>query len=246
MSKLRIIEISACSNKVAASKLQITADKSARIALMLKMIVEKGHYDIIAVSEMPFTTLQQLKENRIMTGYSTFYHHSFEEEREKWRFTCLKVLFVKNGIDFIPEDRSDFETIYRCVAGKLNFDGQDIFYKTNHVPCVDNGDNEAQLRRKESFLEDELCFQNKELNTLAISAGDFNASKGGDEDYSEYLDLFKFKDLVTVPTYGNKQLDHCFISPAFEESPITVSVNVLNDLYKIFTDHKPIEIVLSA
>ncbi len=54
-------------------------------------------------------------------------------------------------------------------------------------------------------------------------------------------------DAVLVPTYDNKYLDHCFLSPELVASDkIKVTTEVIDDYYMTHSDHKIIRVTLSA
>ncbi len=98
------------------------------------------------------------------------------------------------------------------------------------------------------MLQDELDYQKTKNECLAISLGDFNCGAIGDfhDGQKEFKEL-EWTDTVLVPTYGNKYLDHCFLSPELVASDkIKVTTEVIDDYYMTHSDHKIIRVTLSA
>lgn len=175
------------------------------------------------------------------------------EIKEKWRYSCLSVLFVKEGIRFEQHSKSSvaFPTKFRFVSGAFILPhGHLVVYKSSHIPCVDDSRPHIskQIDRKKRMLEAEIAFQQEYKRFLAISAGDFNGSAHGTQEgeyYCENLyDRFTFRDLIDdAPTFKEKSLDHVFASDEFSNEVI-VSAKVIEDFYGYLTDHKIITITI--
>lgn len=246
---LKILEVSACGNRQAAKKLRFVGDMDNRILFMFQKIMQKGHYDIFSVRDIPWHSLCKLQRQLGMYGYRMYIHKSWNNVKEKWRYTCLSALFCLDTVEFNQMYTSDkFETVLRYVYGRISFDGEDIYYKTSHFPCVDDSKSHLsqQIERKVTMLKDENEFQRLMNDSYAISSGDFNGAQGEDYYGQEQFDIFEFVDTVLGDTYENKTLDHCFISKALRDSRIKVSAEVIDDYYMLLSDHKIILITLEA
>jgi hypothetical protein len=250
MNEMTFLEVSDCGNKQAEKKLGFIGSTDARTEELFKKMMSQRQWDIISVRDIPWHTLKNLEMDLDAKGYRMYIHKSWKNVKQKWRYTCLSALFVKENVAFEQIYTDDqFDTTLRYVAGKIHFAGKEILYKTNHIPCVDvNRPNLShQTQRKIAMLEDEVQFQLKNQSSLAISAGDFNGDLVNGEWYGqEQYERFVFRDTVTENTYEDKRLDHVFISNAFENSDITVKTEVLADYYMQYTDHKIIAITLKA
>lgn len=78
-----------------------------------------------------------------------------------------------------------------------------------------------------------------------ISAGDFNGGVDIKCYCQRFFAEFPFKDLLSAPTYENKQqLDHVYVSDAFQSSRLSVEGEILDSLYMQYTDHSPVAITI--
>ena len=78
-----------------------------------------------------------------------------------------------------------------------------------------------------------------------ISAGDFNGGVDIKCYCQRFFAEFPFKDLLSAPTYENKQqLEHVYVSDAFQSSRLSVEGEVLDSLYMQYTDHSPVAITI--
>lgn len=247
MNRIKILEISACCNKQAEKKLSFKANSVDRMYAFMKDIIQKDSYDILSIREICWNAIEKL--NSILEGYKFYIHKDFEnvEDRYKSTYSCLSVAFVKDTIEFNQLYTSDnFHTTLRYVFGEIKFSNQLIYFKTTHIPCANYGISD-HVSRKKSMLLDELEFQKKYDNTLAISSGDFNGCNDSRYYCSDIYGEFVFKDLIQEPTYENKCLDHVFVSKTIDESPnIKVETKVLDDFYMKYTDHKLISITITS
>lgn len=247
--KMTILEVSACGNRQAEKKLRFHGDMDARIIFMMQKLLQKEKWNLISIRDIPWHSLQKLERELGRLGYKMYMHESWQDVKEKWRYTCLSALFVSEGIEFSQKHTSDkFESILRYVYGKFYFEGEEIVYKTSHIPCVDDSRSNLihQIERKTSMLEDELIFQEENKNNLAISAGDFNGDPFSRCGYAQELyEQFPFIDTVSGDTYEDKTLDHVYISERLRDSDIKVTTEIIDDYYMQLTDHKIIAITLS-
>ncbi len=249
--KLSILEVSACSNKQASKKLKFVGNTDERIVFMFHKILQKDAYDIISVRDISWSGLERVKHKLGACGYKLYIHKDWDNIKDKWRYSCLSAVFCREDVKFEQLYTSEcFDTVFRYVYGKIELGDNEIFFKTSHIPCVDDSKFHVknQIKRKESMLLDEIEFQKSKENCLAISAGDFNgAPSTGDFYCQDLFDNFSFVDTALANTYEDKMLDHCYISKALRDSDIVkVKTEVLNDYYMLFTDHKLITITLEA
>ena len=250
--KLTCLEISATSNKKSAEKLNFEGDENAQImrpSMCLQTMTCKYNPDLVAVRDISKKALDELEKMMGIAGYKMYIHPDWLDitSGNKGRYSCLQCLFVKKNNSLVFKQISgdeDYETTLRSVTGTIKFMGYKIYYRTEHIPMVDEelgkGWLEEQKDRKKKQLQAAISFQEKHDNDLAINAGDFNGN--GKKGVSCYCKaLYKnmcFTDLVSENTFGNTQIDSVFISKGLKESKINVSVNVLNDFYLQYTDHK--------
>ena len=249
---LKIVSSNVCGNKLAAAKLNYPGN--ARIVDLVNRLIKEEKPDILAIQEIPYASLGFIKSILEQFGYVMHIHKEFNAVKNKWQFTCLTVLFVKENISFEPEFRNGLKTLYRCVAGVLTISEQKIFLKVNHVPPIsDEGGRgsesgkymEDMLKRKTDFLSDELAFQ-QSMNTngqLAISLGDYNCARTGEYSAQELFTQLPFVDLIgDEPTWNNAALDHIFVSQALEKSGIPIKHKLIS--YPNLTDHKILDLSL--
>ncbi len=255
--RLNLVEISACGYKNANKKLNFTGgDRNARIQLLIQELLRKDKWDLISVRNFPYNALLKIQEDMENRGFKLYIHEKFHNEPGKWRYSCLQVLFVREGLEFKQEYRIDkgeveeFETIYRYICGVIKFAGNDIHFKTSHFPCASSW-SATQVKRKIDMLEDEIRYQQLRMNELAISAGNYNTDLDGDFVGKDQFAKLKWLDIVSQPTYTDeknkemKKLDHCFISKPLQDSgAIQVTIEVLDHHYSVLTDHKIISIKL--
>lgn len=252
MKSLKIIDANVCGNKHAAAGLNYSGN--ARIFDLVCMHLVKENPDIIALHEITYESLGVISSRLSQCGYEMYLHKDFKAERRKASFTCLTVLFVrKDAVTFKQEYCGGFECQYRYIAGFLEIEEQKIFFRTNHVPCVDDESGRgsgapgkqvnAQLRRKTDFLEQELKYQENLNERCAISMGDYNCALTGDFHAKDIFRKLPFTDLVDDPTWNGAVLDHIFISRALSESGIPIKHSLLS--YPNLTDHKVLEMIIN-
>lgn len=250
MSEINILEYSACGNKQSAQKLKYKGDHDQRSLAALQVMLRKKTYDLISVRDIPYRALKHLEPTLLAMEYNMFIDPTWRSVTEKWRYSCLSVLFVKNSIKFSQIAGSfGFDTVLRYVCGIFRFNGHDIIYRTSHIPCVDDTRSQLarQIERKENMLGAEIEFQESHISDCCISSGDYNGAADDEDCYCQ--DLFGdlvFKDLISEPTYEAKKLDHVYVSEGFKDAGISVEAKVLHKYYMQFTDHKMISITLKA
>lgn len=250
MSEINILEYSACGNKQSAQKLKYKGNHDQRSLAALQVMLRKTPYDLISVRDIPYRALKHLEPSLLAMGYNIFIDPTWRSVTEKWRYTCLSVLFVKNGIKFSQiAGAFGFDTVLRYVCGIFRFNGHNIIYRTSHIPCVDDTRSQLshQIERKENMLGAEIEFQNEHISDCCISSGDYNGASDDEDCYCrELFDEFVFDDLISAPTYEEKKLDHVYISDGFRDTGISVEAEIIDDYYMQFTDHKMISITLKA
>ena len=249
MNEINILEYSACGNKQSAQKLKYKGNHDQRSLAALQVMLRKTPYDLISVRDIPYRALKHLEPSLLAMDYNMFIDPTWRSVTEKWRYSCLSVLFVKNDIKFSQiAGYFGFDTVLRYVCGTFKFNGHDIIYRTSHVPCVDDTRSQLshQIERKENMLGAEIEFQNEHLSNCCISSGDYNGSADEDCYCQELFDEFSFTDLISAPTYEEKKLDHVYVSNGFKSAGISVEAEILDDYYMQFTDHKMIAITLKA
>ncbi len=246
---ISILEFSGCGDKNSALKLKYKGNSDMRIVFGIQKMLEKKNWDMIGIRDLPYRALIHLEPALLARDYRMYIDPTWRSVKQKYRYTCLSVLFVKNDINFSQiAGYFGFDTVLRYVCGIFKFNGHDIIYRTSHIPCVDEARSQLsrQIERKENMLSAEIEFQNEHSSDCAISAGDYN---GGIEEDCYCKDLFEefiFTDLISGPTYEEQQLDHVFISEGFKSNGISVEAEILDDYYMEFTDHKMISITLKA
>lgn len=247
---LKITSANVCGNNYAATNLNYHGN--ARIFDLVFRLAHDNHPDIIAIQEIPYKGLGLLESCLAQLGYKMIINKQFLAAPRKMLFTALSVMFIKATLKFEEQYRSGFETQFRCVVGVLTVEGQKIFIRNNHVPCVGSesnrgrgGANEKQIKRKREFLADELDYQRSldEDNELAISLGDYNTAANGNFHCKELFTQLTFTDLIgDEPTWGGSALDHLFVSKALVESGIPIKHRLITSN---LTDHKILELELT-
>lgn len=247
---LKITSANVCGNNYAATNLNYHGN--ARIFDLVFRLAHDNHPDIIAIQEIPYKWLGLLESSLAQLGYKMIINKNFFLAPRKGSFTALSVMFIKATLKFEEQYRSGFETQFRCVVGVLTVEGQKIFIRNNHVPCVGSesnrgrgGANEKQIKRKRDFLADELDYQRSldEDNELAISLGDYNTAANGNFHCKELFTQLTFTDLIgDEPTWGGSALDHLFVSKALVESGIPIKHRLITSN---LTDHKILELELT-
>lgn len=251
MEEISILEYSACGNKQSAQKLKFRGNHDLRVVFALKKMIEKTPWDLISVRDIPYHSLKQLEPVMQSMGYRMFIDPTWKSVSQKWRYTCLSVLFVKNKIRFSQiAGNFGFDTVLRYVCGFFKFNGHDIYFRTSHIPCVDDTRSQLsrQIERKENMLGADIEFQKEHQEDFAICSGDYNGSSDEEDCYCrELFDEFTFSDLISERTYEEQRLDHVYVSDGFtKENGISVDAKVLDDYYMRFSDHKMISITLKA
>ncbi len=242
MRELHITEINACSDKASARKLRFRGPSELRIAALLENLSDK---EIISIHDVSHHDLCAAQKK--LKGYHMVIDPSYENT-QKWRYTCLSVMFVKNGINIRRICFDGFPTTLRCVGISFALGGHEMIYRSSHIPCVDAARPIGeQVYRKQAMLSAELEFQNEHCDSLALCAGDYNCDTYGEYYCGEIFRKLPFSDLVREMTYGGRKLDHAFVSDALRESnDITVAVTVRDLGYMVYTDHKSIDITLKT
>lgn len=253
---MKIYEVSATSNKAAASKLLSHEPEEMRIQQLLLTLLQE-HPDVIAVRDISWHVLQHLQSIFEQKGYTLSMNPDWDQIEEKWRYTALSAMFISNNVTFEPLytdiHAPTFPTTLRYVCGRLFLSPDtSIIYKSTHIPCVDEerGKLDSQLFRKHAMLKFEVEWQAKLEDSFndsfAVSAGDFNGAPGaleGEYACQPLYDQMAFTDLINEPTFENKCLDHVFVSSALSECDgISVRARTLKDFFGTHTDHKIIEI----
>ncbi len=225
-------------------------DHDQRSIAALQVVLRKTAYDLVSVRGISYRALKHLEPTLLAMGYNMFIDPSWRFVVEKWRYTCLSVLYVKNTIKFSQIAGSfGFTTVLRYVCGKFNLRNHSIFYRTSHIPSVDDTRSQLsrQIERKKNMLGAEIEFQNEHVSDCSISAGDFNGSADDEDCYCQDLyGEFVFRDLISESTYEDKQSEHVYISDGFENAGIFVEAEVLDKYSMQLTDHKMIAITLKA
>lgn len=245
----KILEYSACGNKKSAQKLKFSGDHDLRIIYAIKQMVNKTNWDIISVRDISNHALKKLEPELLFLGYRMFIDPTWKTVKDKWRYTCLSMLFAKDSVGFAQiAGNEGFETVLRYICGKFTFNGNEIFYRTSHIPCVDDTRSQLakQIERKERMLEAEISFQKEHQQNYAICSGDYNGALDEDCYCKELFDEFLFVDTITEPTYESKKLDHVYVSDGLSNSTLSVESEILDDFYMQFSDHKMISITLKA
>ena len=252
MEEISILEYSACGNKQSAQKLKFKGNQDLRIIYSLKKMLEKKSWDLISVRDITYHSLKHLEPELMAMGYRMIIDPTWKtvKEKEKWRYTCLSVLFVKNTIKCSQiVERYSFETVLRYVCISFEYNGHNIYFRTSHIPCVDatRFRLSKQVERKEKMLRADIDFQNKHKHDCALCSGDYNGAVDEEDCYCrELYDEFIFDDLISEGTYEGHKLDHCYVSESFKEKGIAVDAEILDDYYMQFTDHKMLSITLKA
>ena len=249
--EIKILEISACCNKQAEQKLFFKGSSGDRMYLFINEILQKESYDVLSIREISWNALKKVKHLLMLHGYKFYIHEDWNSVKvsNRWRYTCLSAVFVKENIEFKQLYTSDnFDTTLRYVLGEIKFENYCIYWKTSHIPCVDDEVSRAeyQINRKKLMLLDEIQFQKNMVNNLVLSTGDFNGGAEGDYHCCDLYNQFVFEDLIKEATYEDKCLDHVFVSKnLIDNKDVKVEAKVLNEFYMKFTDHKLISISLS-
>ncbi len=250
MDEIKILEYSACGNRQSARKLKYRGDQDLRVVFAIKKMIEKTSWDLISIRDIPFHSLKHLEPALKVLGYGMYINPAWENVKEKWRYRCLSVLFVKGTVEFSQiVERTGFDTVLRYVCGVFEFDGHDILFRTSHIPCVDDTRSQLskQIDRKKKMLEADIDFQHKHRNDCAICSGDYNGSANEEDCYcKEMFDDFIFCDLIKENTYEDQQLDHVYISEGFKSEGIAVDAHILDEYYMQLTDHRMISITLRS
>lgn len=246
----KILEYSACSNKESAKKLRFSGNHDLRNIFAMQAMLKENSWDFISVRDISYRDLKKLEPEMESYGYGMVIDPTWESVRQKWRYTCLSVLFVKNSIKKLAQIAGNpgFETVLRYVCVRFNFNGQDIYFRTSHIPCVDDTrpQLDKQIRRKEDMLNAEIEYQKEHQPDLAINSGDYNGAFDEDCYCKDRFEEFCFTDMVSESTYENHKLDHVYISDGLSKSKILVNTRVLDDYYMQFSDHKMVAITLEA
>lgn len=249
LDTLTVCDVSAVGMVQSGGNLRYEGDRKNRIIELIKGI--KDDCDVLSVREMPYSILKEIQPYMEHEGFKTYVPKGLEEDPDRYKQQLLQILFVRNHVEFTQEFRPEkFTTTYRYICGRFSFAGEKIFLKTSHVPCwnAKSYTEEVSFERKIRMLQDELDYQKTKNECLAISLGDFNCGAIGDfhDGQKEFKEL-EWTDTVLVPTYGNKYLDHCFLSPELVASDkIKVTTEVIDDYYMTHSDHKIIRVTLSA
>lgn len=250
MDVITILEYSACGNRQSAQKLKFRGNHDTRVVFAIRKMLEKKEYDLVSVRDIPYRSLKHLESVLDVMGYRMFIDPTWNSVKEKWRYTCLSVLFVKNTIRFSQiAGNFGFNTVLRYVCGVFKFNGHDIYFRTSHIPCVDDSRSQLsrQIERKENMLGADIEFQKEHQNDFAICSGDYNGAIDEEDCYCwELFKEFYFKDLISDPTYEEQKLDHVYVSEGFKGKGISVNAEILQDYYMQFSDHKMILITLKA
>lgn len=250
MDEIKILEYSACSNRAAARKLKFQGKHDRRSLLAVQLMNKETAYDLISVRDISYCALRHLEPTLSAMGYSMFIDPTWGSVTDRWRYTCLSVLFVKNTIKFSQMAGSfGFNTVLRYVCGYFQFNDHNVFYRTSHIPCVDDTRSQIsrQIERKENMLNADIKYQKDHILDCAISSGDYNGAVDEENCYCrELFEDFSFTDLISVPTYENKKLDHVYVSDGFKAAGITAEADVLDDYYMQLTDHHMISITLKG
>lgn len=250
MEEMSILEYSACGNKQSAQKLKFRGNHDLRIIFAIEKMLEKKSWDLISVRDIPYHSLKRLEPELRAMGYRMVIDPTWKMVKEKWRYTCLSVLFVKNTLKFSQiAGNFGFDTVLRYVCVSLKFYGHDIYFRTSHIPCVDDTRSQLskQIERKEKMLGADIEFQKDHQNDCAICSGDYNGAIDEEDCYCrELFEDFSFNDLISENTYEEQKLDHCYVSEGFSGKGITVNAEILDDYYMQFSDHKMISITLKA
>ena len=246
---LSIVYVNACADKSSSKKLNFIGERNAR-ALLLAKLALKYNGDLIYVNDWSPVAMSELSRVLGATGYSQFLPKEFEMEKEPGRYSAVSVLFVKETIPFKQEYRpvGTFETIYRYIMGKIEKKNITLVLKCNHIPPADENSLEVTERRKGRMLLDDIEFMNQmsAKEECAIAFGDYNGNRGAYNYVCQReLNMIPWHDVLKVPTYGDKQLDHVFVSPALEERYV-VSAEAIDEGYMQLTDHKLIKITVEA
>lgn len=247
VSQIRICDVSAVGMVQSGKKLGYKGDRKNRIIELIKGI--KDDCDVLSVREMPHSILKEIQPYMEHEGFKTYVPKGLEEYPNRYSQQLLQILFVRNNVEFTQEFRPEnFDTTFRYICGRFSFAGEKIFFKTSHVPCWNDGyTKETNIKRKICMLQDELDYQKTKSECLAISLGDFNCGAIGDFHGQKEFKELEWTDTVLVPTYDNKYLDHCFLSPELVASDkIKVTTEVIDDYYMTHSDHKIIRVTLSA
>ena len=256
LDELAILDFNAVCNKAAQENLDFHGDHTIRILSVLKLMNEQQikrtgrPYDLISVHEISYKALQLLEPFMLnVYGYRLIYGDPlyWKSLRHKNRYTCLTVVFLRNTIPYTHTfGYFGFTTVLRYCWIKVPVKGYYITIRTSHVPCCSDDSKthlKEQIDRKKRMLQAEVSFQKEMVDqkSLAVSIGDFNGDANEDCYCKDLYKEFAFRDLITEPTFGNKHLDHVFVSD-FSTSKLSVEANVLPDMYLKVTDHKMIDI----
>ena len=250
-----MLEYNAVGIKAAQAALHFQGDQSIRVLIALKKMndtyVEKTGkpYDCISVHELDYKTLQLLEPFLKNTyGYRMLFGDPLYWQllKNKNLYKCLTVVFLRDTIPYAQTSANYFSTVLRYCWIQIPVRELSITIRTSHIPCVDDTRAQhinKQLNRKRNMLQAEISFQKEFRNQLAISSGDFNGSAEDECYYQELYKEFVFKDLINEPTFGDKHLDHVYISD-FSHSDLRIKAKVLDAQYMQTTDHKMIEICI--
>lgn len=244
-----IMYVNACSDKCSSGRLNFRGDRNARALLLAKTVLQ---YDsgLIYINDWSPVAMSEFSRLLQLHGYSQYLPEFFVGEQQPWRFTAVSAIFVKYDVLFHQAYRPTgaFGTIYRYVMGKVEKDNICLWIKGNHIPSADENALEATERRKRRMILDDIDFMRDvdAKSESAIDFGDYNGNLGA-YNYvcQKELNMIPWNDVLQVPTYGDKQLDHVFVSPALEERYV-VSAEAIDEGYMQLTDHKLVKITIEA
>lgn len=246
---IKILEYSACGNTESLKKLCFRGDRDLKDIVLMRNMLKNQSYDIVSVRDIPYHALKKLESEMALLGFKAYIDPIWKATKQKWRYTSLSELFVKKSLGFSQiAGQFGFDTVLRYVCGSFTINGKRVYYRTSHIPCVDDSRSHIsdQIARKENMLNAEIEFQKEHQNDCIICSGDYNGSADDEDCYCVNLyKEFVLSDMLSKPTYEDKKLDHVFVSKsAFEKEGIKLEAEILDEGYMIYSDHKMVSITL--
>lgn len=120
--QMRILECNAVGNPNAAKTLNYRGKQSLRPMAVLDKLCRDTSWDMISVHEISYNALIPLNSQLSLHGYRMYINPAWSRTKEKYRYTCLSVLFVHKRIKFQQiNENKDFPTVLRYVCGKFTF-----------------------------------------------------------------------------------------------------------------------------